>query len=342
MKKIFAILLLSSMILGLCSGTMLSVSAEKPESVDMASLFRAEAFTSSKGTKLNYRIYIPENYDKEKSYPLILFLHGADQRGNDNYSQIKVGISEAFKDTSSEIYNCIVVAPQCPADDKWVNVKAWTFVDYDATTIRESESLAAVVELLANIQTKYSVDENRLYATGLSMGGYGTWDLLVRHPKLFAAAMPLCGGADYRQASRVKKIPIWTFHGEADTVVPCIGTEKMVAALREIGGNCKYTPIPDAGHAIWVDVYAREDIIPWLLSHSKSSGKTTEETVDTEEPTPEAEETTAAAEETSATTESSDFDLLEKLGCKSSLGSSIAIIPMLIVGAFATRKKRKL
>lgn len=336
MKKVFAVLLMLSMVLGLCLGTMLSVSAEKLESVDMASLFQAKSFTSSKGTKLNYRIYIPENYDSTKSYPLILFLHGADQRGNDNISQIKIGISEAFKDTSSEIYNCIVVAPQCPIDDKWVNVKAWTFVDYDATTVRESASLAAVVELLENLQTKYSVDENRLYATGLSMGGYGTWDLLVRHPKLFAAAMPLCGGADYRQASRVKKIPIWTFHGEKDQVVPCIGTEKMVAALEEVGGNCKYTPLPDAGHAIWTEVYAREDVIPWLLSQSKSSSKTTEATSDTEEPSPE-----TTTEDVNATTDATSTNILAKLGCNGTLSASVALLPLLIVGAFATHKKKE-
>ena len=336
MKKFFAVLLLSSMILGLCAGTMFSVGAEKLESVDMASLFRAETFTSSKGTKLNYRIYIPENYDASASYPMILFLHGADQRGDDNVSQIKIGISEAFKDTSSEIYNCIVVAPQCPADDKWVNVKAWTFVDYDATTIRESASLAAVVELLAQLQTKYSVDENRIYATGLSMGGYGTWDLLVRHPKLFAAAMPLCGGADYRQASRLKKIPIWTFHGEADQIVPCIGTEKMVAALEEIGGNCKYTPIPDAGHAIWPEVYAREDIIPWLLSHSKNANKTTAENNETEET-----ETTPQAEETAAATEETNANLLSQFGCASNLSTSLVLVPLMIAGAFTIRKKKR-
>lgn len=335
MKKIITLLLFASLVMSLCAGTMLTAGAEKLETIDMTDLFRADSFTSSKGTQLNYRIYIPENYDESKSYPMILFLHGADQRGNDNVSQIKVGISEAFKDTSSPIYDCIVVAPQCPADDKWVNVKAWTFVDYEATSIRESDSLAAVVELIAKLQSKYSIDKNRLYATGLSMGGYGTWDLLVRHPKLFAAAMPLCGGADYRQASRIKNIPIWTFHGEKDEIVPCIGTEKMVAELEKLGGNCKYTPIPDAGHAIWPEVYAREDVIPWLLSHSKSSGTPVDETV------VEPEETETTTETNTTDTKSDNANFLSRLGCKGSFSATLPSLTLLMAGVAAICKKKK-
>lgn len=330
MKKITSLFLLMILTLSLCATAVLTVQAEE-ETVDMASLFDAKTFTSSKGTKLNYRIYLPEDYNAQEEYPLILFLHGVGQRGSDNLSQLKLGIIEPFKNPESEIYNCIVVAPQCPTTDKWVNVKDWTFCDYDTTKIPESESLAAVVELLGDLQSTYSVDENRLYATGLSMGGYGTWDLLVRHPELFAAAMPLCGGADCSQAAKIKDIPIWTFHGLKDSTVPYLGTEKMVEELEKLNGNCIYTPMPDGGHGIWTEVYAREDVIPWLLSHRLSKVEETDAPIETEELTVE------RTDGTSADTSNSE----EKKGCNGSVGVSALMVATVAAGAVIATKKRK-
>lgn len=336
MKKIVSIFLLMILTLSLCATTILTIQAEGEKTVDMASLFDAKTFTSSKGTKLNYRIYLPKDYDAREEYPLILFLHGAGQRGDDNFSQLKLGINEPFKQTDSEIYNCIVVAPQCPTTDKWVNVPDWGYCGYDTTKISESESLSAVVELLENLQSTYSVDGNRLYVTGLSMGGFGTWDLLVRHPDLFAAAMPLCGGVDYRQASKIKEIPIWTFHGQQDETVPCVGTEKMVEELEKLNGNCIYTPMPDSGHVIWTEVYAREDVIPWLLSHHLSNGEEIYEPIETEA------QTVDRIDDTSVdTANSEEGNAFSKLGCNGSVGVSALTVATVVAGAVIATKKRK-
>lgn len=301
----------------------------------MMELFEARSFTSTKGTKINYRIFFPKNYDTQKKYPLILFLHGVGQRGNDNSAQLSLGICEPFKNPNSEIYNCIVIAPQCPGDALWVDTKElWgLYCSYDSTKVKETAPLAAVAELFCKVRDENAVDKNRVYVTGISMGGFGTWDLLVRHSELFTAAMPLCGGADYRKASVIKDIPIWTFHGEQDAVVPCKGTEKMVEALKKVNGNITYTPYPEHGHNIWEDVYKREDIFPWLLSQKFSDrypdqypddpGNEGPDTPDTPDP--------ADVPETKP----------KKSSCKSAVEGIAPAVLTISAAAFALRKKRK-
>lgn len=310
------------------SETIKSTIRSQEESVDMASLFQAATFTPETGKPLNYRIYVPADYSEEKSYPLILFLHGAGQAGDDNFSQVKVGISEPFKNRESEIYHCIVLAPQCPGGKKWVDVLDWSDCVYSTKSIPESKVMAAVVELLEKTMETYRVDTDRVYVTGLSMGGYGTWDLLVRHGELFAAAIPVCGGADFKKAKLVKDIPIWTFHGSEDDIVPPTGTEKMVAAIRALNGNCQYTVYEGQGHAIWPDVYAREDLFPWLLSQKLSDRSAT-----TEEPATQTPATTDALPATQAQT--------KKKGCGATVGSAGAALSaaMLTGAAFARKKK---
>ena len=300
------------------------------ESINMTGLFKAESFTSSKGTKINYRIYLPNDYSTEKEYPLILFLHGAGQAGSDNESQLKLGICEPFKNKSSEIYDCIVLAPQCPSGCKWVDVQNWGDCKYDSEKIPESAPLAAVVELFIRTRTAYSVDKDRVYVTGLSMGGYGTWDLLVRHPDLFAAAMPLCGGADYRKAELIKDIPIWTFHGKLDGTVPYLGTEKMANTLKELGGNCRFTLYPTMEHGIWPTVYAREDILPWLLS-KKLSDRMEETTAVEEESTGLPEPTTGSTEQPSP----------KRSSCRSAVIGAAPVAGAVVISAFALKKKKE-
>lgn len=304
------------------------------EPINMTELFEARTFTSSKGTKINYRIFYPKDYNSQKKYPLILFLHGLGQRGSDNTSQLNLGICEPFKNPNSEIYNCIVIAPQCPGDALWVETKQmWdVYCDYDSTKIAESAPLAAVAELFRKTRDENAVDENRVYATGISMGGFGIWDLLVRHPLLFTAAMPLCGGADYRKANVIKEIPIWTFHGLQDTVVPCRGTEKMVDALKRINGNITYTPYPEHGHNIWEDVYKRDDIFPWLLNQKFSDRfpDQYEEYVDEDPGTPDTPDQPVTPEPEP-----------KKSSCNSMAGGVAPALLAVSAAAFAMRKKRK-
>ena len=343
MKKIVAALLFLVILVSafsILASADVIIQNNNGEDVNMTELFEARSFTSSKGTKINYRIYFPKNYDPEKKYPLILFLHGVGQRGNDNQSQLKLGICEPFKNPNSEIYNCIVIAPQCPSNDKWINIpgEGWDlYCSYDSTKITESASTAAVVELVRNVRDEEAVDDNRMYITGLSMGGFGTWDILVRHPRLFTAAMPLCGGADYRKASVIKDIPIWTFHGQQDQTVPCEGTERMVAELEKIGGNITYTPYPESGHGIWVEVYARDDIFPWLLSQ-KFSDRFPDEYEDyTDEPEDPIDPEPVAP----ITTEPATDPKKKNSSCKSTVEGIVPAVLTVSAAAFALRKKKK-
>lgn len=227
--------------------------------------------STSNGLQLPYRLYIPTTYDPQKSYPLILFLHGAGERGNDNAAQLKNGILIPFSDPDSPIHECIVVAPQCPTEYKWVEVSSWKNCRYSTEDIDESLPLAAAYELLTVIKTDYSVDANCIYATGISMGGYGTWDLLARHGDTFAAVIPVCGGVDISHANAFKNIPIYTFHGLKDTTVPPDGTLSVVDLIRILGGD-KITLVtyPEGTHIIWDTAYGTEGLMEWLLSHKLS------------------------------------------------------------------------
>ena len=237
--------------------------------LDMTTLFSAGSFTGSNGVTLNYRYLLPTNYDESKKYPLLLMMHGAGEVGEDNEKHIK-HFSEAFRHEDASIYQCIVLAPQCPTDKKWVNVPAW--LNYSIEEIPESAELQVVVELFQAFQKEYRVDTDRVYATGLSMGGFSVWDMAVRHPDLFVAIAPLCGGADDSKAERLVNLPVWTFHGDQDPAVPISNTERMVEALRKAGNtNVKFDVMIDYKHGIWHPVYARTELIDWLLSHKRSS-----------------------------------------------------------------------
>ncbi len=240
----------------------------------LTDIFEAKRFVTSAKARLNYRIYVPEDYDASKSYPLLVFLHGSGERGSDNAAQLKNGIGQLFKKVGSPILDCIIIAPQCPSGMKWVEVSAWTDCNYSTEAIPESVPLKGVVELIGEIKKEYSIDEDRLYASGISMGGYGTWDLLVRHGDMFAAAIPVCGGCDVSKAAQIANIPVFTFHGKKDTTVPNTGTLAMVDAMKAAGGkNIELVEYPNGAHSIWEQAYAHEGLAEWLLSHKLSDRK---------------------------------------------------------------------
>ena len=237
--------------------------------IDMTKLFNEGRFTGSNGVTLPYRLFLPAYYSIEKKYPLILFMHGAGERGTDNQQQLR-GFAEPFRYENAPIYQAIVLAPQCPPDKKWVNVPKWH--NYSVDEIAESEELRVVIELLLGIQDRYSVDKDRVYCTGLSMGGFATWDMAVRHKELFCAIAPVCGGADDSAASVLVDMPIWTFHGDADPTVPMEGTSKMVNALRSAGNTAvKYDVLQGKKHDIWHPVYARTELFDWMFSQKRRS-----------------------------------------------------------------------
>lgn len=236
--------------------------------------FARESHTYS-GTTINYRVRMPDNTDTPA--PIVLFLHGAGERGSDNEAQMKNAIYKTFKNFKSKMYDAVVIAPQCPAAPKqWVNWP-WANGNYSADEVAESNELATVFDLVQTYAQRSDTDASRIYVVGLSMGGFGTWDLLTRHSDTFAAGVPICGGGDPSKAEILATIPIYTFHGTSDTTVPFAKTTPlMVSAINQQGkGLLHYHEFPGKGHNIWDDaiVYAGDaqnpPVLDWLFSQRK-------------------------------------------------------------------------
>ncbi|MCM8526421.1 MAG: prolyl oligopeptidase family serine peptidase [Lentisphaeraceae bacterium] len=226
-----------------------------------------ETFKGSDGKELLYRIYTPENMKSGKKIPIVLLLHGAGERGNDNKRQIVHGFNQIAQYTIDNKQPAIIIAPQCPNGKQWVNVK-WNTTKHDMPK-EPSESLKLAIELLKDKIANMPVDKTRIYITGLSMGGYGTWDAISRHPDLFAAALPLCGGADLKQAPKLTKLPIWTVHGDKDGAIPVSRSRDIVKAIKDAGGNPTYTEHPGVGHNVWSKTYSDKKILDWFFSQKK-------------------------------------------------------------------------
>lgn len=229
--------------------------------------FEARTYTDAAGTKLLYRLLKPKNYDAKKSYPLVLFLHGAGERGNDNFAQLKHGMENFANDAAMEKHPCFVIAPQCPAGAKWVDVD-WGAAKHDMPE-KPASAMRLTMEVLGNLSKEFSIDQNRLYITGLSMGGYGTWDTIQRQPNMFAAAIPICGGGDPKFARQIANVPIWAFHGDKDTAVKVERSRDMINAIKEAGGAAKYTEYPGVGHNSWTATYKNQDVHDWLFAQKK-------------------------------------------------------------------------
>ena len=220
-------------------------------------------------TTLPYRIYIPFNYDSSKSYPLLVNLHGAGLRGDDNMSHLKI-IDAALFQADLPLDDAIIIAPQCPENERWVD-SAWSKGSYSISSTPESNELKAVVELVKELMQTYPVDAKRVYACGFSMGGFATWDLLMRHSDLFCAGVPMCGGGDPSQAQVLKDVGIWAVHGGLDPTVPVSGSRDMAQALEAIGAtNFTYTELPENEHDVWTYTYGNAEIFTWLFSQQKA------------------------------------------------------------------------
>lgn len=207
--------------------------------------------TITKTLSCKYLLFLPDGFSKKKQgWPMILFLHGAGERGSDLKKVKKHGppkIVEKRKD-----FPFIVVSPQCPKDDWW------------------TDKVEVLTHLLDDIVAKYDVDTERIYLTGLSMGGYGTWTLAAAYPDRFAAIAPICGGGKRIMALRLKDIPVWAFHGAKDRVVPLKESEEMVNAIKTRGGDARLTVYPDAGHDSWTVTYNNKELYDWFLKHRKA------------------------------------------------------------------------
>lgn len=235
-------------------------------------LFSRHIF-EGKQLKTPYRWLIPPDFDtlnqqkNTKKYPLIVFLHGAGERGDNNLVPLTHFAPYILTENNRQKYPCFVLVPQCPKDKKWIETD-WKL---DAHTQPEatSEVLKNVIEIIQIMEEKYPIDTKKIYITGLSMGGFGVWDLITRYPKKFAAAVPVCGGADEKTAKKIKKLPVWAFHGALDKVVKPERSRNMVEAIKKTKGNIRYTEYPNVQHDSWKQVYQDENMWKWLFEQSK-------------------------------------------------------------------------
>ena len=227
-----------------------------------------EVYKATNGKNLPYRLYVPDDYDSSKKYPLVLFFHGAGERGTDNNAQISAGsvMQRLLTDTESKRFPCLILAPQCPGDSQWV-LSDWGPGVYNHNTMQTPVSpyMAAAEELLAKVTKEYSVDQSRLYVTGMSMGGFGTWDIISRNPDMFAAAFPVCGGVDETYLDVLQGFPIWTFHNNNDGIVSSAGTKKAYEMLKD-GGGITYTEYNSSAHDAWTAAYSTGSLMSWVFT----------------------------------------------------------------------------
>ncbi len=272
---------------------------DNPDFVPTVDKFLKRSHTFE-GATLPYRLCLPDFYDPSQQYPLVLCLHGAGERGTDNEAHIAVHrMATSWADSANQKkYPCFVVAPQCPEGERWVD-NDWSLGWFRMSDIPTSDEMLTVIDLLDSLIREFPVDTNRLYVTGLSMGGYGTWDIITRYPGKFAAAIPMSGGGDSTRVQRIKHIPIWAFHGEKDNTVPVDGTRQMITALEHRGlqavythcheGDCTgmseeevaaaiengarllYTEWQGKGHVMWAESYDYPYLIPWVFAQNKQN-----------------------------------------------------------------------
>lgn len=215
---------------------------------------------------LPYRLFQPGESQK---YPLVVFLHGAGERGTDNELQLLHGVKHFMSETIREEQKFILIAPQCPTDARWTEVD-WTLASHKMPA-RISVPLAATFALIDSLIQQGIVDSTQIFITGLSMGGFGTWDALARRPGFFAAAMPVCGGGDEAQACKMTMVPIKAFHGKLDHLVMPSRSINMVNAVTQCGGRAEYIIFPSLGHLCWEQVYSDLNNIRWLLQHKRNN-----------------------------------------------------------------------
>ena len=231
--------------------------------------YLAKEWLSKNSEKINYRLRAPDLIDKKKKYPLLVYFHGSGGRGDDNISQLTdAGAIRAFFNQQISKNHCsYILAAQVPDNEKWVNVP-WENLSHRMPKI--SKSMRLLFEILDDITKNkdYRIDNNRIYALGISMGGYGVWDAIQRRGGKFAAAIPICGGGDSSICSGISSMPIWSWHGTNDQDISVQRSRDMHNGILNAGGNPKYTEVKERGHDVWLDVWKEKSVWDWLFSKS--------------------------------------------------------------------------
>lgn len=232
-------------------------SAQKPgqEPSEQKTGFLQRVYKDDEGQH-KYALFVPQNYTPDKKWPVILFLHGAGERGSDGQQQTQIGLGPFVK-ARQETFPFLVVFPQAKIREKTRLLEGWA---------ADSPDAKLAIKILDDVERQYRVDTSRRILTGWSMGGYGTWSLAIARPDDFSAIVPISGGGDSAQVARIRNLPVWAFHGAQDRVVPPEQSRKMVEALKAAGGKPRYTEVPDAGHDVWKVVYNLDALYDWMLN----------------------------------------------------------------------------
>ena len=239
------------------------------------SLFEKNVFVHNTDT-LPYRILLPLNFDSNTRYPMVLFLHGAGERGNDNEKQLVHGATMFLEDSIRNKYPAIVVFPQCAENSFWANIS----MSMDSITKKRTliykengaptKAMELLIGLYQDLSNKYTPDKNQLYVGGLSMGGMGTFEIARRLPDNFAAAFAICGGANTATAPQLKSTAWWICHGMKDNVVNPQNSIDMAKALKDAGAEVRLTLYPEANHNSWDDAFKEPTFFSWLFEHQKA------------------------------------------------------------------------
>jgi predicted peptidase len=252
------LLQIAAAIISLVAASTLSAASGPESSASHVESPKEFKFQKTQSVSLKYLLFLPKGYDAaaSKRWPLIFFLHGAGERGDNTWKVATHGPPKNVAQNPD--FPFVVVSPQCPEGEVWSN--------------------DILLSLLDEVVSTMKVDTNRIYLTGLSMGGYGTWYLGLSHPERFAAIVPICGGGEILSvllASDPKKqvlksLGVWAFHGGKDPVVPLEESQRMVDILKKIGAqDVKLTVFPEAGHDAWTEAYKNPELYQWLLSHER-------------------------------------------------------------------------
>ena len=236
----------------------------------VADYYEARTFTGSEGDTIPYRLFVPEDYDPKKKYPVILFHHGGGGTGDDNRQNLEGALVKEWILPEAQAANpCLIVVPQIPGK------KAKTSESLKAAVGAMKVHIRTIHEILDSLEEEFSIDTSREYVTGLSFGGECTWMSMIERPDRFAAAVPICATSllvemdALDRGRKFAQFPLWIFHGDADVVVPVETSRKMVKALRDAGGDPKYTEYPEVGHDSWDLAYRDADLIEWLFAQSR-------------------------------------------------------------------------
>ena len=241
------------------------------EEAAAADWIESRLFRGKSGQTLPYRLWKPHGYDSNKKYPLVLNLHGAGGKGDDNLGRGNWALKVLTKEQTRAEHPAFLVAPQCPESGSWINTSG-RGGSYSINEVEVSVPLQLTLEMVGAVCQEFPIDSDRIYVTGESMGGYGTWDIILRTPDLFAAAVPICGAGDPSKAERLRRMAIWIFHGAKDNLVPVEGSRQMYEALKAVGADVRYTEFKDAGHGAWVPAWQEPGLVPWLFAQRRWLG----------------------------------------------------------------------